>query len=200
MNSCTTTIDLLRHGEPEGGRRFRGSTDDPLSDLGWQQMKERIAPHSGWHRIVTSPLIRCQDFSTFVSKKMEIPIRIEKGLQEIHFGDWEGKTSDEIEAIDSHSIKRFWENPVVNTPKRGERIVDFSNRVLNTWHTLIEEYKGQHLLLVGHGGSHRIILTDILNLPLESMFRIEMPFACLTRVVIYHEDFIQYPTLCFHNP
>jgi len=30
-----TTIDLLRHGEPVGGRMLRGSTDHPLSETGW---------------------------------------------------------------------------------------------------------------------------------------------------------------------
>jgi broad specificity phosphatase PhoE len=31
-------IDLLRHGETQGGSRFRGRTDDPLTPLGWRQM------------------------------------------------------------------------------------------------------------------------------------------------------------------
>jgi len=31
----TTTIDLLRHGEPVGGKRYRGQIDDPLSEKGW---------------------------------------------------------------------------------------------------------------------------------------------------------------------
>ncbi|MHB1590203.1 MAG: histidine phosphatase family protein [Sulfuricella sp.] len=34
----STTIDLIRHGEPVGGRRYRGRTDDPLSEKGWNQM------------------------------------------------------------------------------------------------------------------------------------------------------------------
>ena len=33
-----TVIDLIRHGEPVGGRRYRGHIDDPLSERGWQQM------------------------------------------------------------------------------------------------------------------------------------------------------------------
>ncbi|MGH8626386.1 MAG: hypothetical protein ACREYC_14335 [Gammaproteobacteria bacterium] len=33
-----TFIDLRRHGEAEGGARYRGSTDDPLTAEGWAQM------------------------------------------------------------------------------------------------------------------------------------------------------------------
>lgn len=200
MSSFTTTIDLLRHGEPQGGRRFRGSVDDPLSDLGWQQMESRLAPYSGWQHIVSSPLLRCLQFSRYLAEQRNISLQIERNLREVSFGEWEGKTAEEIEATDPQTIKSFWENPVLNTPPKGEKIVDFSNRILNAWHSLIEEHKGQHLLLIGHGGSHRIILSDILNTPLEAIFRIEMPFACLTRVVIYHEDHMQHPTLYFHNP
>ena len=37
-----TTIDLIRHGEPVGGRRYRGGRmDDPLSEKGWAQMSGR---------------------------------------------------------------------------------------------------------------------------------------------------------------
>ena len=32
------TLDLLRHGETELGGGFRGSLDDLLTPLGWQQM------------------------------------------------------------------------------------------------------------------------------------------------------------------
>ena len=34
--SPATTIDLIRHGQPLGGDRFRGQLDDPLSEAGWQ--------------------------------------------------------------------------------------------------------------------------------------------------------------------
>ncbi len=34
-----TKIDIIRHGEPIGGPRFRGhGVDDPLSEKGWEQM------------------------------------------------------------------------------------------------------------------------------------------------------------------
>jgi alpha-ribazole phosphatase len=30
----STTLDLMRHGEPVGGRRYSGQIDDPLSEKG----------------------------------------------------------------------------------------------------------------------------------------------------------------------
>ena len=39
----TSCIDWLRHGETRGGNRFRGRTDDPLTDEGWRQMWAAVA-------------------------------------------------------------------------------------------------------------------------------------------------------------
>ena len=49
-NENFTLIDILRHGQCEGGEIYRGSTDVPLTDLGWQQMRNAVASHNGWDR------------------------------------------------------------------------------------------------------------------------------------------------------
>jgi len=61
--ASTTVIDLLRHGDVEGGDVFRGSSDDPLSDDGWRQMQDALEDKSGWDVIITSPLQRCCEFA-----------------------------------------------------------------------------------------------------------------------------------------
>ena len=49
----TTTIDLLRHGQCEGGEIFRGSTDVALSEAGWQQMRHATQEEDNWDRVIT---------------------------------------------------------------------------------------------------------------------------------------------------
>ena len=49
-----TLLDYLRHGQPEGGQRFRGNgIDDALSELGWRQMHDTAASVTGWQRNVS---------------------------------------------------------------------------------------------------------------------------------------------------
>ncbi len=51
-----TLVDLMRHGEPVGGVRFRGNvTDDPLSNLGWSQMWDAVGDHHPWDQLISSP-------------------------------------------------------------------------------------------------------------------------------------------------
>ena len=79
----TTLIDLIRHGEPEGGPMFRGQTDHPLSELGWHQMRQATATDDHWDVIVTSPLTRCLGFATTLSEQLGLPVHTEERLREI---------------------------------------------------------------------------------------------------------------------
>ena len=58
-----TVVDLLRHGEPDGGQKFRGSVDDPLNVRGWEQMRTAVGNYREWEVIISSPLIRCAAFA-----------------------------------------------------------------------------------------------------------------------------------------
>ena len=61
MSGKHVGIDLLRHGDT-GQRSYRGQLDDPLSTLGWSQLRAAIFGRS-WDAIVTSPLRRCAEFA-----------------------------------------------------------------------------------------------------------------------------------------
>jgi broad specificity phosphatase PhoE len=99
-----TIIDLIRHGEPQGGPMYRGSTDDPLSELGWQQMRGAISALQPWQQIVSSPLLRCVEFAKETAMQNDIDLLIDEGLQEVGFGDWEGKTATQLEALDKEAF------------------------------------------------------------------------------------------------
>jgi len=58
-----TRFDLIRHGEPEGGKRYRGTLDDPLSATGWPQMQAAVSEQDQWDAILTSPMARCRPFA-----------------------------------------------------------------------------------------------------------------------------------------
>ncbi len=184
----TTTIDLMRHGEVEGGNRFRGSTDDPLTELGWQQMRQTLEPGNDWTQIVSSPLQRCARFSEFWSEQRQLPCSFDDNFQEMHFGDWEGKTAEEILAIDADALRSFWQDPNKHAPSNSELLSDFQRRVQTTWQSLIEEHQGQHILLISHGGPIRSILAHILEMPEHALLRLEMPLAAISRVKIYHSQ------------
>src|SRR6187401_779020 len=91
-----TTIDLLRHGACQGGEIYRGRTDVQLSGEGWQQMERAVRAPADWQRIVTSPLLRCREFAEHCARRFSLPLQLENALQELDFGEWEGRLVQEI--------------------------------------------------------------------------------------------------------
>ncbi|HRK78542.1 MAG TPA: histidine phosphatase family protein, partial [Thiobacillus sp.] len=103
----TTTLDLLRHGEPVGGRRYRGQIDDPLSEKGWAQMHAAVGDAVPWTRVVASPLLRCRAFAETLAGRHGLPLAVDARLKEVGFGEWEGKSAAEIEQDAPGTLARF---------------------------------------------------------------------------------------------
>ena len=193
-----TTIDLIRHGEPLGGKKYRGHLDDPLSDKGWQQMRSAIEHHHPWQAVVSSSLCRCSAFAQEVSDQHKLPLTLDDRLMELGFGEWEGKTALELLQDDPERLNRFWLDPVNNTPPGAETLTAFRERINAGWQSAIEQHKGEHILMVGHAGMMRMILREVLGMPLDNMFRIQVPNAGITRITVDHHDESDLPRLQFH--
>jgi len=180
-------IDLLRHGEPEGGDRFRGTRDDPLSNTGWEQMRSAVKDASPWNLIVSSPLLRCAQFASELAENLHLPMQLESGFQELAFGQWEGRTYRELQETEPEALKAFFRDPLNHLPPGSEPLAECKERVHETWNLLKQRHSGQHILLVAHGAVIRIIYSRIFDMPLQSIFHIEVPYACVSRIRCHTE-------------
>jgi alpha-ribazole phosphatase len=176
-------VDLLRHGDVQGGVCFRGERDDPLSALGWEQMRRATADAgaTGWTRIITSPARRCVDFARELSEARGLPLSVKDAFRERAFGDWEGRP---VDTIPSDALQRFWDDPVGYTPPRAEPFAEFRARVLAAWHDLLDRDES-HVLLITHGGVIRVLVAEVLHMSDTGLLLLEVPHACLTRLRIY---------------
>ncbi|MBI5461566.1 MAG: histidine phosphatase family protein [Gammaproteobacteria bacterium] len=182
MNRSSTYIDLIRHGEPEGGKRYRGQIDDPLSDTGWRQMWEAVGEQAPWQQIVTSPLARCHAFAAALAARHALPLAVDARLMEIGFGVWEGRTAEQLRAEDPEQIARFYHDPVNARPSGAEPLEAFRARVAEGFHALANVYAGRRVLVVCHAGVMRAVVAQVLNAPLEAIYRIDVAYAAITRI------------------
>ena len=194
-----TTIDLIRHGEPVGGRKYRGQIDDPLSEKGWKQMRDAVGDHNPWQYIITSPLARCIEFARELSERHELPLTVNEALKEIGFGVWEGKTREQIEVEYPGILKSFYSDPVKYQPEGAEPLLDFRQRIATAMQELLANHMGQHVLVVCHAGVMRMALLHFLGIPLEHVFRIQVGNAGITRFEVEHNNHQQLPRLIFHG-
>lgn len=190
-----TTVDIMRHGEVAGGSYYRGRTDDLLTKRGWQQMNAIVADRS-WDQIISSPLHRCLDFAHRINRQSSIPLSTDSNWQEINFGDWEGKTAEQI---NPDTLIRFYQNPVDNTPENGERYTDFLSRINQSWESLLKKHSGKHILVITHAGVIRSLFSLLLDLPVEKMFNLQVDHASLTRFQCFHDSPDDFVKLIFHN-
>lgn len=180
-------IDLLRHGEPEGGDILRGRVNPPLTEKGWQQMRSATRlPQSApaWTGILSSPLQRCQAFARAAARELNLEerLRVEDHWQEIDYGDWDGMQVAEWRRLAKDQFAAFQNDLSAFSPPNGENFLSFRDRVLAAWNGLQQMQDGSHVLLVTHGGVLRVILPMVLGMPPNRSSPLHIPFASFSRV------------------
>jgi alpha-ribazole phosphatase len=178
-----TVIDLIRHGEPVGGRRYRGNTiDDPLTEKGWSQMWRAVGEYRSWQQIITSPLQRCQAFANALGKRHDITVTIEPRFKEVGFGVWEGLTHDEIKLGRASEYRAFLKDPLNHRPQGAENLDDFIKRVVNAYDETITRHNNQHCLIVAHAGVIRALVARTVHATPTGLYRIKISNGGITRL------------------
>ena len=156
-----TTFYFVRHGESEGNaaRVFTGHTDSPLTVRGREQaaaVAEELAQVK-FDRIVSSDLSRTRDTAEVIAKRLGKPVEIVPELREIDVGDRTGKSFDETRGLPNWNDDGF-----VSWPG-GETLDQVLARTLGAIDRLTRESPGKTILIVGHGGVNRILLSHFLG-------------------------------------
>ena len=176
------TLDLIRHGEPVGGRKYRGQIDDPLSEKGWAQMRAALGDNAPWSRIISSPLLRCRAYAEALAAQHDLPLTFEARFKEVGFGVWEGKTAAEIELAAPGTLTSFKANPISARPPGAEALEVFLARVAAGLESVLLNHPGEHILIVCHAGVIRMALAHALTIPLANAYRIDVASAGITRL------------------
>lgn len=171
-------IFLLRHGQICGAeeKRFIGTTDAPLDDTGllqaqyWQTAFSEVP----LDMIYSSRLQRCDHTARQIAGKR--PIINTDALNEIHMGEWDGKTFEEIKTRYPEEFKKRGESLSFYRPLSGESFQELSNRVLAFFNETLAKKK-EKTLIVTHAGVIRVILCHVLNLPLQDLFQIKLAYG-----------------------
>jgi alpha-ribazole phosphatase len=191
-------IDFLRHGEPEGGRRYRGhGVDDPLSNLGWQQMWAAVGQKRPWDVVISSPMQRCLSFAQALAAQQALSVVVEPDFREVGFGLWEGKNAQEIRQNDHDALVNFYRDPIAHRPPNAEPLDHFRQRVGRALQQLMDSPAGQHILVVAHAGVMRAVISWMLNAPLSHLYRVDIANAAWLKLTTHPE---RPPMIRLHGP
>jgi alpha-ribazole phosphatase len=186
-----TRIYLIRHGEVNGAstRRYNGHADVGLSERGiaqYEMMKERLADKE-ISACYSSDLTRCATGAVIIGERLGLKPVFMGNLRELDIGVWEGKTHEELrQEFPAEWQSRFADIVNYRVPG-GENLLDLRNRIMSAIGEIIEQHRGENVLVIAHGGANRVILLEAIGAPLSSLFNIEQEYCCLN-IIDYYVD------------
>ncbi|MYL28705.1 histidine phosphatase family protein [Halobacillus halophilus] len=160
-------IYFIRHGLTEGNRQkqYIGWSDLPLLEEGREKLVKIKDQIPAADLIYSSDLIRCVETAELLFPGRRF--RSSSSLREIHFGDWEKCTYEDLKDVDAY---RAWvSRPDHHTPPNGERYAHVQRRVERFLLYLLRtvtKYSVQSAVVITHGGPLREMVSWITGTPL----------------------------------
>lgn len=187
---------ILRHGETAWNkqRRLQGSADIKLNENGVD-----IAKKTGiglkevdFDTAYSSPLSRAYDTARLILDGRDIDIIKDDRIREISFGDYEGKTYDELEGMGTN-FKYFFDEPEKFVPdKNGESFESVIERAGGFLDDVIEKYgdTDKRILIVAHGAINKAIMMNIRKNDIKDFWTGGLQKNCNAIIVSYiHNKF-----------
>ncbi|MGG1574751.1 histidine phosphatase family protein [Fictibacillus sp. NRS-1165] len=154
-------VTLLRHGLTEENKqnKYIGHCDPPLCEEGRKELyilhRDETFPEGA---ILASDRKRCMETAEILFP--ESKVKVSPALREMHFGEWERKTYDDLCGIQRY---RDWiDDPFGVSPPGGESYQDFADRLHGAWHREVwpAAKDSGHVIVVTHGGPIRYLLSE----------------------------------------
>lgn len=169
---------IVRHGQTEWNseKRFQGHKDSPLTELGKRQAEQLRNSLKGiqWENIYSSSLQRTLATAEIISRDQLRPIIPSDDLQEMSFGEWEGKLQKEIAQNEPLRFEALWHSPSSYIASSGEDFYEVKERALRVLRRVIKENPCGNVLIVTHTVIVKILMAYFEERSIETLW--EPPF------------------------
>ncbi len=181
------SLYFLRHGETQASRTggYCGVLDLDLTAAGHQMADDFAAAYKSlpWAAVFCSPLRRTIDTARPLCAALGLEMRLRDGIKEIAYGQWEGKTPEEVNRQFHDEYVSWLADPGWNRPTGGERGVDIARRSSMVLDEIERTLPAGNVLVVSHKATTRIMLCSLLGIDVgRYRDRISMPVAAVSIV------------------
>jgi broad specificity phosphatase PhoE len=175
---------LVRHGETLSNRenRVQGITDTELSAYGRKQVEKlsESLKNASIEGIVSSPLKRAYETAQGIAQYHNVPIQVERNLQELNHGDFENIAMEELKEKHLPFLKKWFIDPASVVMPQGESLHDVQSRAWGAIEKIINTSK--NILVVSHSMTIMTILCRIRNMDLSFAREVRVDVASKTIV------------------
>ncbi len=168
---------LVRHAQTvwNDENRIQGHSDVPLSPLGVKQAERLGICFASRHvkGLFTSALQRSQRTAQAIADGNGHGVSpvVERDLAEIHLGDWEGLTPDEVNARFQRAYQQWRARPSSVVIPGGEPLEAFRDRVRRAMERVMGGVGEGEYVIVTHGGVIAALLADVLGADYDMVLR-----------------------------
>jgi len=188
-----TEIIIIRHGETEWNKtgRFQGHSDVPLSAEGRAQAAAlgRNLALDHVDAIYASDLTRAMETAAPLAKRFGLEVISDPLLRELNFGAWEGRNFNDVNAENPNAMKNFYTDPEQADIPESEPFPEFQRRVAGRVREIVAQERGKRIVVVSHGASIRILLADILAMPIRSIWHISQLNTAVNKIRFEDDGF-----------
>ncbi len=184
--SAVTTLLAIRHGETawNSDGRYQGQTDVALNATGHEQaaLVARALARESLHLVYSSDLARAVQTAQILAAEAGVPLRLDAGLREQHFGVFQGLLASEIDERWPGDHQRWLRREPDFGPLDGETRRAFSDRCVGAFLRLAREHRGQTVAVVCHGGVLDCLYRAAHGLPLDAPRKWALDNAGISRL------------------
>jgi probable phosphoglycerate mutase len=182
-----TRIIAIRHGETAWNvdTRIQGQLDIPLNTMGrWQasRVAQALAEES-IQAIYASDLLRAWETAGAIAEATGLPLQAHEGLRERGFGDFQGKTFAEIEALWPEQSRQWRARHPEWAPPGGESLIALRARIVAAASELAARHLGEQIVLVAHGGVMDVLYRAATGQPEQAPRSWQLGNAAINRLL-----------------
>ena len=157
---------IIRHGQTDWNvqGRIQGRQDIPLNAAGRSQaqMLAKGMEKRPVTAIYSSPQIRAMETAEAIAGPLGLTVKAVPQLMEIGYGDWEGRSAEDILTTDRELYESWWQHPATVAPLGGETLNQVDARCKKAWERIKGEMKGD-TAVVAHGGTLAHFIVHLLE-------------------------------------
>ncbi|MFO7696268.1 MAG: histidine phosphatase family protein [Anaerolineae bacterium] len=164
--------------------RIQGHAQSQLTDTGRKQAEAIAERLSAEHidAIYASDLDRAMHTAQAIARPHNLTVHSDPRLREAAYGEWEGRTMDELRMLFPEVVTDWMTEPVTVAPSGGESLDQVAARVGSLLEELRTHPDDEQIVVVGHGGSIRALLCLALCVPQGYSRRVRVDTASLSIV------------------
>jgi broad specificity phosphatase PhoE len=180
-------VILVRHGQTDENvsGRISGQGPVPLNARGQEQARvvaEALAP-LGVNYIFSSPLVRARQTAEFLAARLQQSIEEIPDLREVGYGDWEGKTFNEMR---THPVAhQVFHDPMNATFPNGESLLEVQQRGIRVIESVRNTYPQAIVTIVSHGDVIRTALAHYLGMPFNEYRRLDLDNGAISVLELF---------------